>query len=63
MLEKYRQAVRGRRQVVFARITNVSHGPRSASVPAIRYYYFCFDEYRTLYWFLISYKKYIYIIQ
>lgn len=37
MLEKCRQAVRGRRQVVFARITNVSHGPRSSSVPAIRY--------------------------
>lgn len=38
MLEKYRQSVRGRRQVVFARITNVSHGPRSASVPATRYF-------------------------
>lgn len=42
MLEKYRQAVRGRRQVVFARITYVSHGLRSASVPAIRYYFILF---------------------
>lgn len=38
MLEKCRQAVRGRLQVVFARITSVSHEPRSASIPAIRYF-------------------------